>query len=92
MLGVLQASEIRDALQADADSGSLRRVDLSPTVHREAEHLLCQIDSAALRALEALHIAVTLLNAATHVVTFDTRMRTAALQAGLRTLEFGGLR
>lgn len=86
-LTVVQASAIRDALLADADSGSLRRLDMSPMVHREAERLLFQLDAAALRTLDALHIALALLNAATHVVTYDARMRSAALQAGLRSLD-----
>jgi len=81
-----QASEIRDAVLSDADSGSLRRLDLSPVVHREAERLLFQLDSAAMRTLDALHIALALLSAATHVVTYDARMRSAALHAGLKTL------
>ena len=81
-----QASEIRDAVLSDADSGSLRRLDLSPVVHREAERLLFQLDSAALRTLDALHIALALLSAATHVLTYDARMRSAALHAGLKTL------
>ena len=81
-----QASEIRDAVLSDADSGSLRRLDLSPVVHREAERLLFQLDSAAMRTLDALHIALALLSAATHVLTYDARMRSAALHAGLKTL------
>jgi uncharacterized protein len=87
LLTVFQACEIRDAVLADADSGSLRRLDMSPMVHREAERLLFQLDSVALRTLDALHIALAQLNSATHVVTYDTRMRAAALQAGLRTLD-----
>ncbi len=87
VLTVVQAFDIRDAVLADADSGSLRRLDMSPRVHREAERLLFQLDSVAMRTLDALHVALALLNAATHVVTFDTRMRAAALQAGLRTLD-----
>lgn len=87
LLTAFQASEIRDAVLTDADSGSLRRLDMSPVVHREAERLLFQTDSVALRTLDALHVALALLSAATHVVTYDARMRSAALQAGLRTLD-----
>jgi len=86
LLTPIQASEIRDALLGDADSGSLRRLDMSPVVHREAERLLFQLDSAALRTLDALHVALALLSAATRVVTYDARMRCAALHAGLKTL------
>jgi len=88
LLTVVQASEIRNAVLADADSGSLRRLDLSPMVHREAERLLFQLDSVALRTLDALHVAHALLNSATHAVTYDARVRAASPQAGLRTLDF----
>jgi predicted nucleic acid-binding protein len=36
-----------------------------------------------LRTLDALHVALALSGAATHVLTFDRRMREAALQSGL---------
>ncbi len=87
VLGADQAIEIRDALLADADSGSFDRLDLSPVVHREAERLLLSTDSLSLRTLDALHVALALSGAATHVVTYDVRMRAAAAQAGLRVLE-----
>ena len=57
MITAYQALEIRDAVLADADSGSFHRLDLSPVVHREAERLLFHIESVALRTLDALHIA-----------------------------------
>jgi predicted nucleic acid-binding protein len=56
-------------------------------VHREAERLLFQIESVALRTLDALHVAAARLGSATYVVTFDARMRAAALHAGLKTLD-----
>ena len=88
MMTAHQAIEIRDAVLADADSGSFHRLDMSPVVHREAERLLFNIESVALRTLDALHVAVALLGSATHVVTYDARMRAAALHAGLKTLDF----
>ena len=87
LLTALQASDIRDAVLSDAASGSLRRLDTSPVVHREAERLLFQLDSAPLRTLDALHVALALLGAATHMLTYDARMHSAALQAGLRTID-----
>ncbi|MGB6452518.1 MAG: type II toxin-antitoxin system VapC family toxin [Steroidobacteraceae bacterium] len=81
------AHEIRDALLADAESGSFDRLDLSPAVHREAERVLLGSDSLPLGTLDALHVALALSGAATHVVTFDRRMREAAVQAGLRVIE-----
>ncbi len=87
MLTVNQAFEIRDAILADADSGSFHRLDLSPVVHREAERLLFQLESVALRTLDALHVAVALLGSATHVLTFDARMRAASVHAGLKAVD-----
>ncbi len=81
------ALEIRDAVFTDADSGSFHRLDISPVVHREAERLLFQIETVALRTLDALHVAAALLGSATHVVTYDARMRAAASHAGLKTLD-----
>lgn len=82
-----QALEIRDALLADANSGSFERLDLSPVVHREAERLLLSTDSLSLRTLDVLHIALAFSGAATHIVTYDVRMRAAAGQAGLKVVE-----
>ena len=87
MLSASQALEIRDAVLADADSGSFHRLDMSPVMHREAERLLFHIESVALRTLDALHVAAALLGSATYIVTYDARMRTAALHAGLRAID-----
>ena len=87
MITAHQALDIRDAVLADADSGSFHRLDMSPVVHREAERLLFHIESVALRTLDALHVAAALLGLATHVVTYDARMRAVALHAGLKTLD-----
>ena len=87
MITARQALDIRDALLADADSGSFHRLDMSPVVHREAERLLFHIDSIALRTLDALHVAAALLGSATQVATYDARMRATALHAGLKTVD-----
>lgn len=87
LLTVDQALDIRDALLADADSGSFTRLDLSPVVHREAERLLLGTDSLSLRTLYALYVALALSGAATHIVTYDVRMRAAAALAGLKVVE-----
>lgn len=55
--------------------------------HHEAERLLLSTDSLALRTLDALHVALALSGPATHVVTYDVRMRAAAAQAGLKVVE-----
>jgi predicted nucleic acid-binding protein len=87
MLDASQAFDICDAVLADADSGSFYRLDLSPLVRRQAERLLLQVESVALRTLDALHIALALHGSATYIATFDARMRTAALHVGLKAVE-----
>jgi predicted nucleic acid-binding protein len=87
MITAHQALEIRNAVLADADSGSFHRLDMSPVVHREAERLLFHIETVALRTLDALHVAAALSGLATHVVTYDARMRAAALRAGLKPFD-----
>ena len=87
VLNASQAFEIRDAVLADADSGSFRRLDLSPVVHRQAERLLLHVDSVPLRTLDALHVALALQGSAAYVVTYDARMRAAALHAGLKAVD-----
>jgi uncharacterized protein len=89
LLNVDQASEIRNAVLEDAESGSFDRLELNPAVHREAERLLFGIDSVPLRTLDALHVALALSGSATHVLTFDFRTRAAALRAGLHSIDLG---
>jgi predicted nucleic acid-binding protein len=81
------ALKIRDAVLADAESGSFGVLDLTPLVHRAAERLLLGTDSLALRTLDALHVALALSGVATHVVTYDVRMRAAAAHAGLMVIQ-----
>lgn len=90
MITARQALDIRDALLADADSGYFHRLVVSPVVHCEAARLLFHIESVPLRTLDALDVATALLGLATHVVTYDARMRAAALRAGLKTLDLWG--
>ena len=80
-------NQIRGALLADAESGSLARLHLDPAVHREAERLLLATDSLPLPTLDALHIALAFSGRASHVLTFDRRMREAAVQAGMNVIE-----
>jgi predicted nucleic acid-binding protein len=87
MLSASKALEIREAVLADPDSGSFFRIDLSPLVHRQAESLMFQVESVALRTLDALRVALALHRSATHIATFDVRMRAAALHAGLKAVD-----
>jgi uncharacterized protein len=81
------ANKIRDAVLADANSGSFARLHLDPSLHRAAERLLLATDSVHLRTLDALHLALAFSGAATHVLTFDRRMRDAAVQSGLNVID-----
>jgi len=81
------ANQIRGALLADAESGSFARLHLDPAVHREAERLLLATDSLPLRTLDALHMALAFSGRATHVLTFDRRMREAVVQAGMNVID-----
>jgi uncharacterized protein len=87
VLTIRQATQIRDALIDDARSGTLQLLQLSPTVHREAERLLLGFDTVSLRTLDALHIALAISGSASWMVTFDRRMAEASLHAGLRVVE-----
>jgi predicted nucleic acid-binding protein len=82
-----QANQIRDAILADATSGSFERLDLSPSVHRDAERMLASTESIPLRTLDALHISLALSRGAALMITFDVRMANAAALHGLRVVE-----
>ena len=87
VLPARKANQIRDAVLADAASGTFRRLDLSPAVHRDAERMLLSTESVPLRTLDALHIALAVSGEATHVVTFDRRMAEAAALRGLQVAQ-----
>jgi len=55
-------------------------------VHREAERLLLALDNIALRAADALHLALACLSGALAIVTYDLRLAEAALKIGLNPL------
>jgi predicted nucleic acid-binding protein len=79
VISATQAARIRDALFADADSGSFRRIDLAPPVHRLAERILFSTESILLRTLDALHIALAPSGEAKRLVTFEPAWRTPPL-------------
>ena len=62
--------------------GSSRHADLTPPIHRRAERLMLSLP-IPLRALDALHLATALDAEAATVVTFDPRLRDAAISQGL---------
>ena len=71
---------------ADIESGLYIKNDLMPEVHREAERLLMAIDDVALRAADALHLALAGLSGASAIVTYDLRLAKAAIRIGLNSL------
>ena len=58
---------------------SCRRAELTPPAHRRAEHLLLTSTEVPLRALDALHVALALDAGAATFVTYDHRLRDAAM-------------
>ena len=86
-LEVKEANRIRDAVLSDAGSGSFRRLDLSPLVHRNAERMLLSTESVPFRTLDALHIALAVAGKASGVLTFDSRMAEAAALQGLEIVQ-----
>jgi predicted nucleic acid-binding protein len=56
--------------------------ELTPPIHRRAERLMLSL-AIPLRALDALHLATALDAEAATIVTFDPRLRDAAISQGL---------
>ena len=71
---------------ADIEWGLDIKNDLVPEAHREAERLLMAIDAVALRAADALHLALGSLSGASAIVTYDLRLAKAAIRIGLNSL------
>jgi predicted nucleic acid-binding protein len=77
------ARRLHRKLRHHLRSGVVQPLDLTPKVHIEAERLLLATDSVALRAADALHIALASLSAIETIVTYDPRLADAARSAGL---------
>ena len=87
--GALTASScarLHRRILADVEGGLYVKNDLMPEVHREAERLLLAIDDLALRAADALHLALASLSGAAAIVTYDQRLAEAATRIGLNSL------
>ena len=76
---------IRHAIVRGLDDGTYRRVDLTPEVHRRAEHLLVSRTEIPLRAADALHLALAMSVRAASLASFDRRLSSAARAVGLAT-------
>lgn len=77
------ARRLHRKLRHHMRSGVVQRLDLTPTVHVEAERLLLCAPQVPLRAADALHIAAASLSGIATVVTYDPRLANAARSAGL---------
>jgi len=77
------AHRLQQAILARLDEGVYHRIELTRDVHRRAEHLLLALPGAALRAADALHLALAVSARAPSLATFDTRLAAAARAAGL---------
>jgi hypothetical protein len=82
--GRLRLAEAR-RLQHEAEklADVCHRLELTPPIHRRAERLLLSSKEVPLRALDALHLATALAADAATVVTYDPRLRAAAVSQGL---------
>lgn len=74
------AHKVYAAIRKDFDEGVYLRADMARTVHRRAEHLLLSApENAALRAADALHLALALEAGARGIVTYDEKLAAAAV-------------
>lgn len=77
------ARRLHRKLRHHLTAGVVQRLDLTPTVHLEAERRLLAEDTVALRAADALHIALASTTQMAVIVTYDPRLAEAAQAAGL---------
>jgi predicted nucleic acid-binding protein len=77
------ARRLYQAVLGRLDQGVYHRVELTRDVHRRAEHYLLAQPTAALRAADALHLALAMSGRAAALATFDARLATAARTNGL---------
>jgi predicted nucleic acid-binding protein len=78
------SAHIHHRILDDAASGLFEKVGLDPDTHRQAERLLLAPASVALRAADALHLALAATARAATIATFDGRLARAAREIGLR--------
>ena len=77
------AGRLHQAILSHTEKGVYRRVELLPATHRQAERLLLASESVALRAADALHLALAISGEAASVLTYDRRLAEAAQSLGL---------
>jgi len=82
-LPLASCARLHRKVLANIEAGLYIRTDLVPDTHREAERLLMAVDGIALRAVDALHLALASLAGAAAIVTYDRKLAGAALKIGL---------
>ena len=78
-----KVSRLHRALLGHMEAGIYRRVELVSATHREAERMLLSVEGVALRAADALHLALAVSGDASSVLTYDRRLASAASAIGL---------
>jgi predicted nucleic acid-binding protein len=79
------ARRVQHAIVGRLDGGVYRRVELTPDVHRRAEHFLLSLTETPLRAADAIHLALATSARAASMASFDVRLAAAARAVGLAT-------
>ena len=82
-LAASHAERVYRRILQDMNAGEFHRTELTAAAHREAERLLMGLGRrVALRAADALHLALAALAGARVLITFDRHMTTAATALG----------
>jgi hypothetical protein len=82
----ISCARLHRKILADIEGGLYVKNELLPEIHREAERFLQAIDDIALRAADALHLALASLAGAAAIVTYDPKLAAAATRIGLNSL------
>lgn len=77
------ARRLQHAILGRLDEGVYHRVELTPDVHRRAEHLLLSLSETPLRSADALHLALATSARAASLASFDARLAAAARAVSL---------
>lgn len=77
------ARRVHRTILDSLDAAPYERVELTRDAHRRAEQLLLTLPATALRAADALHLALALSARAASMATYDGRLAAAARAVGL---------
>jgi uncharacterized protein len=74
---------VQEAIIKRLDDGTFGRIELTRDTHRRAEEFFITLSGIALRAADALHLAMATSARAASMASFDARQRAAARAMGL---------